>query len=91
MRSAKMKFLKKSRFLVVSIGFDTHINDPIGKFRLTTEYYRQMGSRIRALNCPTLLVQEGGYDIETIGLSAVSFLQGFQRSHIVAVNFSMSQ
>lgn len=64
------------KFLVVSLGFDTYDKDPIGAFRLTEPYYRQMGEVIRGLGKPTLLIQEGGYHVEDLGKLAVSFLEG---------------
>lgn len=65
------------RFLVVSLGFDTYEKDPIGGFSLTIPFYEQMGSQIRDLELPTLLVQEGGYNIDDLGKMATSFLNGF--------------
>ena len=65
------------QFLVVAYGGDTHIDDPIGGFRLTTDYFAQMSKEINKLNLPTLIVQEGGYNTNVLGLSVKSFLKGF--------------
>ncbi len=65
------------QYLVVSYGADTHIADPIGGFRLTTDYFTQMGKRIRSLSIPTLIVQEGGYNNEHLGKNVTAFLKGF--------------
>ena len=67
----------KPSYLVVSYGADTHIADPIGGFRLTTDYFTQMGKRIRSLSIPTLIVQEGGYNNEHLGKNVTAFLKGF--------------
>jgi acetoin utilization deacetylase AcuC-like enzyme len=63
------------RWLIVSAGFDTYVHDPISKFQLTTAAYHKMGIRIRALDRPTLVVQEGGYHVPDLGQNAVTFLQ----------------
>lgn len=67
----------KPKFLVVPVGYDTHREDPIGGFFLTTDYYRQIGQTIKSLNLPIVLVQEGGYNTKLLGLNAVSFVKGF--------------
>jgi acetoin utilization deacetylase AcuC-like enzyme len=64
------------QYVVVSCGFDTFENDPIGGFALTAEVYKEIGSRIGHLNLPTLVVQEGGYSLENLGLMAANFLNG---------------
>jgi acetoin utilization deacetylase AcuC-like enzyme len=63
------------RWLVVSAGFDTYVHDPISTFRLTTAAFYEIGARIRALDKPTLVVQEGGYCVPDLGRNVVTFLQ----------------
>lgn len=63
-------------FLVISAGFDTYEKDPIGGFKLTIPFYRNISQQIAALNLPTLIIQEGGYNIDALGDIAYSFLQG---------------
>lgn len=63
--------------IVVSLGVDTYEKDPISSFRLTIDNYYQMGEKIAQLQKPTLIVMEGGYALEAIGMNVVSFLQGF--------------
>jgi acetoin utilization deacetylase AcuC-like enzyme len=67
----------KPKYLVVSLGLDTHEADPIGGFALTTSYYREMASSIAALDLPTAIIQEGGYNTDLLGKNVVSFLEGF--------------
>ncbi|MDX1659196.1 MAG: histone deacetylase family protein [Nitriliruptorales bacterium] len=62
--------------LVVSLGFDTYRGDPIGGFDLTTEVYAEVGARIASLGLPTLLIQEGGYDLDSLGANLASLLAG---------------
>lgn len=64
------------KYLIISLGFDTHKDDPIGGFKLTTDYYQKMAQTINKLNVPTLIVQEGGYDLSSLGKNVVSFLKG---------------
>lgn len=74
-----LKLIKEfnPEFLVVSVGFDTYINDPIGGFRLTSPFYEVIGKEINVLQLPTLLIQEGGYNVQDLGKIAISFLNGF--------------
>ncbi len=64
--------------LVVSLGVDTFVEDPISQFRLESRDYPTVGARIAALGLPTLFVMEGGYAVEEIGINAVGVLQGFE-------------
>lgn len=63
-------------FLVISVGFDTYEKDPIGGFKLTIPFYKKIGMEIAKLQLPTLIVQEGGYNIKDLGKIALSFLKG---------------
>ena len=60
--------------LIVSLGFDTHEDDPICDFALRTEDYAAIGSRIAGLGIPVVAIQEGGYAVEALGANAVAFL-----------------
>jgi acetoin utilization deacetylase AcuC-like enzyme len=64
--------------LIVSLGFDTFEHDPIGDLAIRTPDYAEIGGRIAALAMPTVLLQEGGYDVEAIGANAVSFMGGLR-------------
>lgn len=64
--------------LVVSLGVDTFEKDPISKFRLRSEDYPKIGARIARLRLPTLIVMEGGYAVDEIGVNAVGVLTGFE-------------
>jgi acetoin utilization deacetylase AcuC-like enzyme len=66
-------------YLVVSLGVDTFIDDPISQFRLRTEDYPDVGARIAALGLPTLFVLEGGYAIDDLGRNVVNVLSGAAR------------
>jgi acetoin utilization deacetylase AcuC-like enzyme len=62
--------------IVVSLGLDTFIDDPISEFRLLNDDYLTVGQRIAALGTPTLFVLEGGYAVSELGTNAVNVLKG---------------
>jgi acetoin utilization deacetylase AcuC-like enzyme len=66
----------RAAFLVVAFGADTHETDPIGGSKLPTGYFREMGSAIHELGLPTVVTQEGGYSLESLGPCVVGFLAG---------------
>lgn len=59
--------------LIVSLGFDTHKDDPVGGFSLNDDDFARMGKAIGKLKIPTLVVQEGGYNPQTNTSAAVKF------------------
>ncbi len=65
-------------FLVVSAGFDTYAEDPIGGMSLDKDVYTQIGHVIHDLGLPTLIIQEGGYDTRDLGLLVTNFLLAFR-------------
>jgi acetoin utilization deacetylase AcuC-like enzyme len=64
--------------LILSAGFDTYLKDPIGAFALTTEDFNTVGGLLAGLDYPTVILQEGGYCVEELGLNVVSFLRAFK-------------
>ena len=64
--------------LVVSLGVDTFVQDPISSFRLKSEDFLAYGGLIAAANLPTLFVLEGGYAVAEIGVNVVNVLSGFE-------------
>ncbi len=62
--------------LVVSLGVDTYRKDPISFFRLETGDFARCGAAIAELQLPTVVVMEGGYAIDEIGINTVGFLEG---------------
>mgnify|MGYP000624974211 CR=1 FL=1 len=65
--------------LLISMGFDTHKEDPLGKFELDDEDFYRMGSMIAQLDIPKLIVQEGGYNPKACGRAAIRFFTGLSR------------
>ena len=62
--------------LVVALGLDTFVGDPTTHFNIETEDYLRMGKAIASLGLQTLIVLEGGYSVEHIGMNTVKFLTG---------------
>jgi acetoin utilization deacetylase AcuC-like enzyme len=65
--------------LVVSLGLDTHAQDPICDLALTTPVYAEIGGRVARTGRRLLVVQEGGYHLPTLGESVVTWLSGAMR------------
>ena len=66
--------------LVLSFGADTFENDPISFFRLQTDNYRDIGSRIASIGLPTLIVMEGGYAVDALGQNVAALVSGFEEA-----------
>ena len=64
--------------LVVSLGTDTYKDDPISFFKLDHDDFSVMGRDIAKLNKSTLVVMEGGYAIDDIGINTLNFLEGIE-------------
>jgi acetoin utilization deacetylase AcuC-like enzyme len=62
--------------LIVSLGVDTFVTDPICDLALTTPGYERCGAAVGALGLPTVVLQEGGYDVESLGENVRRWLTG---------------
>jgi acetoin utilization deacetylase AcuC-like enzyme len=78
-RATKNLSTFQPNYLIVSLGFDTYEKDPIGGFNITIPGYGRLGEFISDLPYPTVLVQEGGYNVDQLGNIAFSFLKGFDK------------
>jgi acetoin utilization deacetylase AcuC-like enzyme len=65
--------------LVVSLGVDAAAGDPESPMRVTEDGFREAGRRIGALG-PVVFVQEGGYDLASLGRLVVATLGSAVRS-----------
>lgn len=65
-----------AELLVVSLGVDTYVDDPISDLAVTTDGFERQGRLIGELALPTVVVQEGGYDLVTLGDNVRAFLAG---------------
>jgi acetoin utilization deacetylase AcuC-like enzyme len=62
--------------VVVSLGLDAAAADPESPLRVTEAAYRAAGQRLAALGRPAVFIQEGGYDLASLGAYAIATLQG---------------
>ena len=62
--------------MVVSLGFDTYGQDPIGDFALTTPVYHEVGKRAAAVGKRLVILAEGGYYLPALGENARTWLRG---------------
>jgi acetoin utilization deacetylase AcuC-like enzyme len=67
-----------ARGLVVALGVDAATSDPESPLDVTDHGYREAGRILGGLGLPTVLVQEGGYDLTTIGPLVAETLAGVQ-------------
>jgi acetoin utilization deacetylase AcuC-like enzyme len=65
-----------AQVLVLSLGFDIFELDPQSKVAVTREGFALLGERIRSLGLPCLIVQEGGYHLESLEDNARAFFVG---------------
>ncbi|MNX86515.1 Acetylpolyamine aminohydrolase [compost metagenome] len=59
--------------LVLSLGFDIFELDPQNKVAVTQEGFAVLGERIRGLGLSCLIVQGGGYHLESLEDNAKAF------------------
>jgi acetoin utilization deacetylase AcuC-like enzyme len=69
-------FAASARALVVALGVDAAAGDPESPLEVTASGYREAGRILGGLGLPTVVVQEGGYDLATIGPLVVETLRG---------------
>jgi acetoin utilization deacetylase AcuC-like enzyme len=64
--------------IVVALGVDAAVDDPAAPLKVTTEGFRRGGRAIGALSLPTVVVQEGGYDLAALGGLVLESLEGIE-------------
>ena len=64
--------------LVVPLGVDAAEGDPTSPLRVTADGFRAGGRALGRLGLPTVVVQEGGYDLPTLGGLVLAFLEGLE-------------
>ncbi len=67
----------KAEALVVPLGFDASKDEPLGALAVTEDGFARAGAMIAGLGLPTAIVQEGGYNVEVIGVLLEKFLAGW--------------
>jgi acetoin utilization deacetylase AcuC-like enzyme len=63
--------------VLVSTGFDAHVEDPLALLELTSEGFREVGRRCAALGPRVAAVLEGGYNLRTLPGLVESARAGF--------------
>jgi acetoin utilization deacetylase AcuC-like enzyme len=68
-----------ARALVVALGVDAAAGDPESPLEVSAAGYREAGQILGELQLPTVVIQEGGYDLTTIGPLVLETLAGLAR------------
>jgi acetoin utilization deacetylase AcuC-like enzyme len=63
--------------LLVSAGFDAHVDDPLANMRVTADGFRELSRRCAALAPRVAAVLEGGYEVRTLPGLVEAALEGF--------------
>ena len=63
--------------VLVSAGFDAHIDDPLAGMRVTAEGFRELARHTAALGPRVAAVLEGGYDPRTLPVLVQAAVDGF--------------
>jgi acetoin utilization deacetylase AcuC-like enzyme len=66
--------------LVVSLGVDAAADDPESPLLVTADGYRSAGELLGGLAMPSVLVQEGGYHLPSLGGLVAAYLEGHRSS-----------
>jgi acetoin utilization deacetylase AcuC-like enzyme len=66
-----------AKALVVPLGVDAAGGDPESPLQVSADGFRSAGRELGALGLPTVAVQEGGYDLSSIGGLVLETLIGF--------------
>ena len=64
--------------LVVALGVDAAAGDPESPLAVTPAGFREAGRALGRLRLPTVVVQEGGYDLDTLGGLVLEALTGIE-------------
>ncbi|WP_298452178.1 histone deacetylase family protein [uncultured Marinobacter sp.] len=65
--------------LILTLGFDIYKDDPQAKVSVTSEGFCRLGTHMSQLGLPTLVVQEGGYDLDSLSENVQQFFKGMGR------------
>jgi len=65
--------------LVLCLGFDIYRNDPQARIAVDTESFTRLGQHVAGAGLPVLVVQEGGYDLESLSDNVQAFFRGLHQ------------
>ncbi|WP_201555550.1 histone deacetylase family protein [Psychrobacter sp. 72-O-c] len=63
--------------IVHVLGFDVYKDDPQAKCNVSTEGFKTLAQKLKALDKPVIVLVEGGYCIEKLNENLQAFLSGF--------------
>jgi acetoin utilization deacetylase AcuC-like enzyme len=63
--------------VLISAGFDAHVDDPLAGMRVTADGFRELARRSAELGPRVAAVLEGGYDPRTLPTLVRSAREGF--------------
>jgi acetoin utilization deacetylase AcuC-like enzyme len=63
--------------LLVSAGFDAHVDDPLAEMLVTSDGFRELAARCAGLAPRVAAVLEGGYNLATLPALVGASLEGF--------------
>ena len=63
--------------VLVSAGFDAHVEDPLADMEVTADGFRELARRSASLGPRVAAVLEGGYNLETLPTLVEAALEGF--------------
>jgi len=66
--------------LILPLGFDIYRNDPQSQVDVDSDGFEQIGRLVHGMGLPTVIIQEGGYDVDNLAWNCKSFLDGFLNS-----------
>ena len=64
--------------MLISLGVDSGASDPESPLQVSNEGFREIGRRLASLSMPTVLIQEGGYDLRALGPDVMAVLEAFR-------------
>ena len=76
--------------LLVSCGFDAHVDDPLGGLRLSADCFRELARRTTDLAPRRAVVLEGGYNLRTLPDLLEATLEGFEEGYGMRTGFKTS-
>ncbi len=68
-------------YLIVALGLDPAKGDPTGTWSFTYSDFAANGAMTGSLKLPTLVIQEGGYRNQSLGVNARAFFTGLHGAH----------
>lgn len=72
------------RYLIVCLGLDIMKGDPTGDMFITADGMRAIGAEIGGFGAPTLVIQEGGYNLSNLKRGVRAFVSGLADAHQTA-------